>query len=526
MTSVDFWSGLARELSLEELVAILRDQPGLPAALEALRSAEIPDDPVTFAWRAWGIRFWGRQREILQAVQEHRFVAVETGHGVGKSFAAACLVVWWMSAFPGAQVITMAPTANLVQNILWRKIRELHRTSLIPLPGRVLETPRWEVAPHWFAIGLSPRRGRVERSAFTAAQGFHGDKLLVVLDEAGGIPRELFETAESLVTSQGSRLLAIGNPVGESGPFYEATRAPSYVHLRISCLEHPNVAQRQEIIPGAVSWEWVKERFQRWATPCDPSDPDSLPFDGQWWKPSGVLMARVLGIPPREADMALVTVPWLEAARMNDLGPSPPVVLGIDPAHGGGARTAFVVRAGGRVEAVVRRDFSRIEEIGRMALSLREEHRVEAIFVDGIGIGAGVVDWLRERGADARGILVSGAARKPETFANLRSELFWRLREALKEGELALPKDELLDEELMGIRYDFDPKGRIALEPKKVTEDRIRRSMDSADALALTMWATERAVKEAPAPLAEAAPTISRWAIPLRHRSLPRRWRP
>lgn len=510
----EFVRSVLTELTTEEIVELLRRQPAARSVIQDLVDSTFPEDPIEFAEKVLGVRLWARQAEILKALVSRRSVVVETGHGVGKSFAAAVAVIWFLTIFEDSIVITFAPTANLVQNILWRKIRELHSKALKPLPGRVLETPRWEIAANWFGIGISPRRERIDLNEFTAAQGFHADRLLVVLDEAGGLPSSLFEAAESLVTSANSRLLAIGNPIGESGPFFQATKSSTYHHIRISCLEHPNVVTRQDIYPGAVSYEWVRDRFQRWAVECEPTDPEAIQFDGRYWLPSGILRARVLGIPPRETEMGLISLAWLAKARLIEVTPGAPWVLGVDPAHGGEARSTFVIRAGGKVISLTRRDFDRTEQIGEFVLTLLLENpQIEAVLVDAIGVGAGVVDWLRERGVGVRGINVTSAPRRLEQFQNLRAELYWRLREVLKQEQLALPVDDLLDQELSAMRYGFDVRGRVLIEPKRDLAMRIGRSPDAADALALTFFIQDegaRAVTRMPSLAGVEA--SSRWA--------------
>lgn len=509
------------ELSDEEIAELLRQQPAAKKVARQMLERQLPSDPLEFAEKALDIKLWEKQRELIETVKKHRFTVVEAGHGVGKSFAAAVVAAWWLSTFENSVLITTAPTANLVQNILWRRIRGLHRNAKIPLPGRVLETPRWEIGPEWFGIGLSPRKDAKSQD-FTALQGFHAVKLLVILDEAGGLPRNIFESAESLVTSEESRLLAIGNPVAQSGPFYEATQSGVYRHIRISCLDHPNVKAKREIIPGAVSYEWVRERFEKWARPCEPHELGAVYFAKRWWKPTPILQARVLGIPPEESEDKLVSTERIEWAHIVEADPGSPWVMAVDPAHGGGAQTAVVVRAGQKVVGIWRRDFRKTEQVGKFVMTLLARFpQIDFVLVDEIGIGAGVLDWLRDQGVNARGINFGSRAVHNTRFFNLRSELFWRLGEMLRDGKLSLPRDDMLDGELSALEYDYDASGRIRIVDKDKLEQILGRSIDSVDALAMTMMVDEPG---APLPVGSAsgdeAPlsTPSRWVI-----SAPRR---
>jgi len=478
--------------SIAELAMLLSDP-------ERLLDDRLPDDPLEFIRDVLGVKLWDGQEQIVESVAKNRFTTVETGHGVGKSFAAACIAVWFLSVHPDAILITTAPTANLVSNILWRHIRTLHRRAKKRLPGRVLETPRWEISSSWYGIGISPRRERKREHGaldFTALQGFHAPKLLAIIDEAGGVPEEIFETVESLVASEQSRLLVIGNPVGQSGPFYQTTRGGQYNHIRISCLDHPNVKFRRELIPGAVSYQWVLERFRKWGIPCKSDEPGAIQFAGKFWKPTPILMARVLGIPPEETEDKLVALQWLENAHNLEFQPGRPRVLAVDPAHGGGAQTAIVLREGKKIVGIWRRDFGRIEDIVRFTRGLAIRHDVDSVAVDGIGVGAGVVDGLRREGLRVIDVNFSKPARKRNRFANMRSELFWELREAIRKEELELPRDEMLDAEISVLRYDFDSQGRIWMPPKEGFEIDLGRSLDSVDALAMTFIRRETVVEE------------------------------
>ena len=126
--------------------------------------------------------------------------------------------------------------------------------------------------------------------------------------------------------------------------------------------------------------------------------------------------------------------------------------------------------------------------------SLANVHGAERVSVDEIGLGAGVVDRLRQLGC--RGLTavnVARAADRKDLFQNLRAELAWQFREELERSEIALPHDDSLLAELSALRYDYDSNGRIRLEQKDEMRQRIGRSPDRADAAILGL-----AQREAP----------------------------
>jgi phage terminase large subunit len=76
--------------------------------------------------------------------------------------------------------------------------------------------------------------------------------------------------------------------------------------------------------------------------------------------------------------------------------------------------------------------------------------------------------------------------KKPK-FANRRAEMYWNIRDLINAKKIWLPDDEELCNELASIRYTYDPKEQIIIEPKKDMKKRTSKSPDKADALILRM---------------------------------------
>ena len=119
------------------------------------------------------------------------------------------------------------------------------------------------------------------------------------------------------------------------------------------------------------------------------------------------------------------------------------------------------------------------------------------VVVDEVGLGAGLLDRLTELGYRAEGFnggRSPGWAEDRERFLNLRAEAFWTLRRLLEEGEIAIPPDEHLWDELTAIRWKLNSAGKIQIEPKDGLRQRLGRSPDRADAVAMCfyVWNRER----------------------------------
>lgn len=490
-------------------------------------SSELPvESPHDFV-EALGVRLWrgipgfkgpDRLSEILDALTlpGRPFTVVESGHGPGKSYLTAAIAAWWLEKHkPEAVVVTLAPTFQQVNNILWRYIRKFHKGG--KLTPTIFETPRWDIAPSCYAVGLSPRRATQED--LQALHGYHSPNLLVVMDEAPALPRLMWEAIRGLVTGENSRILALGNPLEQAGPFWEACNSPVWNHIRINDLEHPNVVLGEEVIAGAVSRGWIDGMVRDHCRKAAGGDSGAIEWpleSGQYWQPGPVFQSRVLGLAPAEATDQLIPLSWVTGAQTWTAEPedNEPVYLGLDPSrvsHGDAA--AMVARKGGLVLWVRRRNPVTNDPTGELTGWLRHEYyRLNAArcFIEETGIGAGVVDKARSVGLPVVAVSPGGGASR-RNMANKRAECWWRLREQLQGGALSLPQDDLLTGDLTIVKYHFDGQGRILLEPKDTIRERLGRSPDSGDALALTFALQSQARVAGETDISDGLTNSSRW---------------
>ena len=165
------------------------------------------------------------------------------------------------------------------------------------------------------------------------------------------------------------------------------------------------------------------------------------------------------------------------------------MTVAVDVARFGSDHSVILRRRGQRVEEI--RTFNGMDTMelaGWVAAAIREFQPTQTC-IDEVGVGAGVVDRLREQGYGVRGINVAHAARQKEVFANLRAEGYWRLRELFASGQISIPSDQQLMGELAALRYSYDSQGRILMESKEAMRQRGIPSPDKADALMLSFIA-------------------------------------
>src|SRR5258708_27087697 len=146
-----------------------------------------------FCKEVLGVNLWSKQLEVLKATIHHRRIAVRSGHGVGKTFVVACLVLWWLFARQGL-VVTTAPTWEHVEGVLWREILMLWGHARVPLPAKDNQT-ELKIDKTWYAIGLST-------NIPSAFQGRHHPRLLVVMDEAPGVNEQVHLEISTLAVGE------------------------------------------------------------------------------------------------------------------------------------------------------------------------------------------------------------------------------------------------------------------------------------------------------------------------------------
>jgi hypothetical protein len=162
-------------------------------------------DPVGWVSDRLGEFLWSKQREILEAVVHHRYVAVKSAHDTGKSHGASRAVAWWLDTRDDPFATTTAPTTKQVHAILWRYMGNAHRKA--GLPGRITLDAKWYVGNELVAYGRKP--ADYNPAAF---QGIHARYVLVIIDEAGGVPKSIFDAVDALATNIDARVVAVGNP--------------------------------------------------------------------------------------------------------------------------------------------------------------------------------------------------------------------------------------------------------------------------------------------------------------------------
>lgn len=480
------------QLELQEILAGRRkvNAGAWAAELFEKEGRDYKSDPTRWARERCDVELWSKQREIIESVRDHSQTAVHSCHAIGKSFVAATTVAWWLDVHPVGEafVVTTAPTDKQVKAVLWREINRLH--SHAGLAGRT-NLSEWYIGKELVAFGRKP----ADQDP-TAFQGIHARYVLLVLDEACGIPKDLWDAGSSIVSNEHSRTLAIGNPDDPVGEFAQNCRPNSgWNVIHVGYEDTPNFTGEEvsEIVRDSlISERWVTERAKKWGVG------------------SAIFTSKCRGHFPLEGTSGTIPYAWASACRHLELPEAPGeyVESGID-VGAGGDRTVIRERRGlraGREEVFV--DADPMRTVGRLVQCI-VEWGVKRVKIDSTGIGWALAGRIRELSSVHNGIgalngetthsaevvaVNFGASPSPgleRKFLNKRAEIYWQVgRELsrLRQWDLGAIDDDVIAE-LTASQYEIlDSYGKIKIEPKKDIIERMGQSPDRAEALLLAFF--------------------------------------
>lgn len=460
-------------------------------------------DPVGFFRNVLGVEPWSRQREILEAIRDHRRVAIRSGHKISKSNTAAGVALWFYCSFFDARVIMSSTTSRQVDQILWRELRMMRARAGRCLACKAedpegLRIPR--PCPH--STLIEGEQGDLARTGlkapdfreivgFTAREaeavaGISGANLLYLLDESSGIDQAIFDAIEGN-RAGGARIVLFGNPTKNEGEFYEAFHGKSrhYFGITVSSEETPNAVSGRVIVPGLATREWIDEKRD------------------EWGEDSPLFKIRIKGVHATHEDGRIFSVHTIEQAesRWHTAPEAGRLYLGCDLAgeSGTGDETMFAPRRGLKLMALVPRRGLTPEGHVVQIVGLLKEYRlpreVPVVVIDAEGpVGSKVarlLDDYLDQYPDAfelvRVYAHARAVRQPAVYDKIRDELAANLAAWFRDGG-AIVEDTRLAAELHVFEESILPNGRVRITPKETVRKILGRSPDRYDALALSTW--------------------------------------
>lgn len=508
--------------------ATLSAEQRAEAAAEIIRTY-LPQ-PQYFVKDILGANTWDKQDAITQSVFKYPVTAVKTCNAVGKSFIAARIVVAFLTLHPGSVVVTTAPTWRQVTDVLWREIATTVKMSKYKLTNKEVTQAGLNLDTDWYAVGLSTK---TPENFF----GYHSDHILVVVDEAGGVPEAIFKGVKAITPNANARVLYIGNPTNPDGTFADAFKNPRYSRFTISAFDTPNFkangindlddllrlftppegsTEEEELeffttvrnnlqlpYPSLIDPGVVFERFHEWGV------------DSPAWQ------ALVMGEFPSQSELSLLSIDTVMFAMgdmdKKDQDPESPHFgktfaeimgvqipdgtreYGLDMARFGADLTVLTPRNGGHIhQQITWAKADLIESANKVINMINPTENPSIIKIDDTGNGGGTTDSLNHQKAD-KGIdrpylytvmpinFASGAQNKSK-FYDITSEMYWNLKQWFDGKKVTMPYEEKLFRELVGRRWSL-VSGKIKVETKDEYKKRTGgRSPDRSDSLALAFY--------------------------------------
>ena len=411
----------------------------------------------------------------LAAIGNQKRVSIRSGHGCGKDAMCSWIILWFMSTRSFPKVACTAPTARQLSDILWSEISKWLRQSLMADEFVIQKDKIFQKdqPKEWWCRAISPSvKASKEDQAETLA-GLHGEHLLVVVDEASGVPDPVFIPLEGALTQEDNRVILIGNPTRNTGYFFDT-------HF------HP------EIRDSWKKFHWSSEDVNR-IDVMSPGYPKYM--ETKYGKDSNVYRIRVLGEPPIDDELALIPLSWAIQCQDNEVAVAEdePLYLGVDVARYGDDKSVILPRRGLKIDRWEQFQGMNVIELAQLVGANLVELEADGAAIDEIGIGAGVVDYLLKQ-PELRGLItgvnVAMKSSDKTKWRRLRDELWLSVREKCMKGLYQFPGGKMgaeLCNELAAIRYEIK-NGVFVVESKKQMKLRGVQSPNIADALCLTEY--------------------------------------
>jgi len=423
-------------------------------------------NPVRFIEDVLGVKLWSKQAQICNSVRDNPRTSVRSCSAVGKTGVSALIVLWFLCAFRPATVLTTGRSFRQVKEQLWREIRTRHAQSRRPIGGEITQVSL-NLAEDWFALGFSTDES-------DRVTGYHNRHVLVIVDEASGVPEEVYGALDNPLSSGWTRQLIIGNPTQSVGKFRDSFTSATFNSFHISAFDTPNFTGEEGDFSFLISKEYVEAKKL------------------EWGEDNPLYEVFIKGDFPSGETDRLIPFGAAELAINREIKPDKEeeYAMGIDTARFGEDENALYIRHGSRViKSVFWKKSDTEASIGKIVHELKLLKEAETpcniINIDE-GYNPGIVDGLKALKYKVNGITFQSKAKNHKLFANVRAEMFWNLADRFKAGTIDIPNDKVLLKQVTDIKKKpLDRQDKIIIESKEDMKARGLKSPDRADALAL-----------------------------------------
>ena len=417
-------------------------------------------------WQQWLIvKAVGR---AVRHESKHR-ISIVSGHGVGKSSIMSMLLLWYLFCYKDSQIPCTAPTSEQMFDVLWKEAK----VWLDRMPKQISDYYEWtsgyirikERPEMWFARAKTASKDRPE-----ALAGVHGEYVFFLIDEASGVPDEIFKSAEGALTNDNAFVLMISNGTRSEGYFFDTHNSDkdSWINIEFNSEDSPIVSEK---FVGRIIDKYGKDSDE-YRIRVEGKFPKSEQMDGGGW------------IPLLTESQILCT--------SQDINFTGSVLLGIDPSGEGDDESLFIGRDRFVAKCVGKESISDEKSVALKGIGIMKELSIcpDDTWIDNFGVGANVSKEIAlAKLWDVNAVNWSEEADEDDIYINKRAECYFRAREWCIRGGLVC--SEQLKRELTKIKYKNNLGGRKQIMEKKDLKKLLGKSPDYADAFALTFYRGE-----------------------------------
>ena len=449
--------------------------------------------PDLFAKHILGVKYlYDKQIEILFSVRDNRSTYVQSCNNSGKTFVSAIIALWFLFCHHPSKVITTSAIKTQIRKTVWSEIRTLWLNSRVKLANIKPSSTEIQLADNHFAIGIRPADYTTE-----GFQSYHSPNILIIFDEATAIAKPLWESADTILSSENSKFLAIANPISIDNQFYRNVKTGAGNVITISAFDTPNVKAGKNIVPGLMSYDWYKQMELKHGIESEFYITRVL---GEFYEYSSSDEPQL--IPDELGEEVIRRIPDDKITKNK-------IIMGVDVSGFGESYNAWVIRQGLNIIYIGKIRTDTDENIANTTLELIRKYVVDEVYFDG-SWGKGIFEKVKAEFDKTYLIHMSSAAEDEESFKNLRAECAIRLRNACNKGLCLMGEARKYSSEwkqqVCIPKVMSDERGRKFLETKYRIMKRTGNSPDLFDATLLTFitdYEAERRKFKTPKPYCE-----------------------
>lgn len=400
-------------------------------------------------------------------------ISIMSGNGTGKDAWSAITILYFLMAFKGPKIPCTAPSKHQLNDVLWAEIAKWIRLSTQTVNGQgvIADEIEHQSEKVFLKSGGGAEHFAVARSVNTKASaedqaetlaGLHEDYLVFFVDEASGVPDPVFRPIEGTLTGKMNIAILIFNP----------TRSRGFA-----------IRSQYEDAARWVTLRWNAEESER------VEKTHVKMMEEKYGRDSNTYRIRVLGLPPVADSGTLIASDWIYDAINREVEPRTDDALIKTADFGaGGDKSVLCTRRGPKVYPFKRKQTQDSNVLTDWIMADLHTTKPDAFGGDVIGIGWAVMGNIRKRAPRSitvRSVDFRGRASDARKFLNKRMELYWKLREEFENGEISIPEDQDVIDQLNALKYDTNERGQMYM----ISKDKLRKELegespDETDALA------------------------------------------